>query len=150
VLEEKGTPSVVERTLIAPPAAQVGPIDPVLRKQIMAASGMGSKYDAALDQESAHEMLVKRAADKTAAAEAPAAGSGGGFLDSLGSMFGTSRKRGDTLTMGQSVAREVTRTVVNRVAGQIAADVGKAVGGRTGSSIGRAIVRGALGGLLRR
>lgn len=150
VLEEKGTPSMVERTLIAPPSAQVGPIDPVLRRQSMAASGLGSKYDASVDPESAHEMLVKRAEEKAAAAEIAAPGKEGGLLDTVGSIFGTRRKRGETLTVGQSVAREVTRTVVNRVAGQIAANVGKSVGGRTGSSIGRAIVRGALGGLLRR
>jgi hypothetical protein len=140
----------VERTLIAPPSAQVGPIDPVLRRQIMAASGLGSKYDASLDAESAHEVLVQRASEKIPEAEAVPAGSGGGLLESVGSIFGTKRKRGETLTVGQSVAREVTRTVVDRVAGQIAANVGKSIGGRAGSSIGRAIVRGALGGLLRR
>jgi DNA helicase HerA-like ATPase len=148
VLEETGTPSVVERTMIAPPSAQVGPIDQTARRQLIEGSPLRSKYDQAIDRESAHEMLIKRAEEKTATADDAA--DTGGVLDTLGSMFGTRRKRGETLTVGQSVAREVTRTVVNRVAGQIAADVGKAVGGRHGSSIGRAIVRGALGGLLRR
>jgi len=148
VLEDKGTPSMVERTLIAPPSAQVGPIHPALRRELIAGSGLGAKYDATLDRESAHEVLTKRAGEKAEAAAAPQAGSeGGGFL---GSLFGTSRKPGERLTMGQSVAREVTRTMVNRVAGQVAADIGKSLGGRTGSTIGRAIVRGTLGGLLRR
>ena len=150
MLEDKGTPSIVERTLIAPPSAQVGPIEPAARKQLIGASGLGSKYDASIDPESAHEMLAKRAAEMAEAVATPSAGNGGGFLDSVGSMFGTSRKRGGRLTVGQSVAREVTRTVVNQVAGQIAANVGRSIGGRAGSSIGRALVRGALGGLLRR
>ena len=148
VLEEKGIPSVVERTLIAPPSAQVGPIEDAARRSLIEASPLRGKYDQLADPESAHEMLIKRAEEKNAtAAEAAETG---GVLETLGSIFGTRRKRGETLTVGQSVAREVTRTVANRVAGQIAADVGKAIGGRHGSSIGRAIVRGTLGGLLRR
>jgi DNA helicase HerA-like ATPase len=149
LLEDKGTPSVVERTLIAPPSAQVGPLDETVRRQLIEGSPLRSKYDQAIDRDSAYEMLVKRAEEKTATTADETAGTGG-VLDTLGSIFGTSRKRGQTLSVGQSVAREVTRTVVNRVAGQIAADVGKAIGGRHGSSIGRAVIRGTLGGLLRR
>jgi hypothetical protein len=128
---------------------QVGPIDVQERQRLVAASPLRGKYDQALDPESAYEMLAKRA--EKAAAEAQQASAGeGGILDMIGSIFGTTRKRGETLTVGQTVAREVTRTVVNQAIGGLAAEVGKAIGGRRGGSIGRAVVRGTLGGLLKR
>ena len=68
----------------------------------------------------------------------------------LGGVFGTSRPRGQKLTVGQYVTRDVTRSVVNRVAGKVAGDLGKSMAGSMGNTIGRAIVRGTLGGLLRR
>ncbi len=148
-LEGRGAPSMVERTLIAPPAGQVGPIDEATRRQIVQASPLRGKYDQTLDAESAYEMLAKRAEQAVAESQA-AAGGGGGLLDVLSGLFGTTRKRGDSLSVGQQVAREVTRTVVNQAIGGLAAELGKAVGGRQGSAIGRAIVRGTLGGLLKR
>ena len=150
-LEGKGAPSMVERTLIAPPMG-AGRAD--RRRRAPAASSQASplrgKYDQAIDQESAYEMLAKRA-EKAATEDAKAAEAGsGGILDMIGGVFGTTRKRGQTLTVGQTVAREVTRTVVNQAIGGLAAELGRAIGGRHGSSIGRAIVRGTLGGLLKR
>ena len=72
-LEAKGVPGVAERTLIRPPSSQLGPIDPALRTQLMAASGMGAKYDTAIDRDSAYERLrakAERAARDAADAEA--------------------------------------------------------------------------------
>jgi uncharacterized protein len=147
-LEGKGSPSMVERTLIAPPMAQVGPIELSARQQIIAASPMRGKYEHAVDSESAYEMLAKRA--EKAAADAKEAEGGGGILDMLGGLFGAGTQRKGSMTMGQRVTREVTRTIVNQTVGNIAAELGKSIGGRQGGSIGRAIVRGTLGGLLRR
>ncbi|MFL5189335.1 MAG: helicase HerA-like domain-containing protein [Microvirga sp.] len=147
-LEGKGAPSMVERTLIAPPMAQVGPIELTERQQIMASSPMRGKYDQLVDPESAYEMLAKRA--EQAAAEAKAAEGGGGILAMLGGLFGTTGQRKGSMTVTQRVTREVTRTIVNQTVGGLAAEIGKTIGGRQGSSIGRAIVRGTLGGLLRR
>jgi DNA helicase HerA-like ATPase len=148
-LEGKGAPSMVERTLVAPPSAQVGPLDSAERQRILASSPFRGKYDQSVDPESAYEMLAKRAEKAAADAQAAEAGDGG-ILDTIGSFFGAKRKRGETLSVGQTVAREVTRTVVNQAIGGLAAELGKAIGGRRGSSIGRAVVRGTLGGLLRR
>jgi uncharacterized protein len=161
-LEGNGTPSMVERCLICPPAARVGPVTPEERNAVIAKSPMRGKYDTAVDPESAFEMLQKRIdktlPDDTAPGEKPPAGEAqkapaeeeGGIGGMLGSIFGTSRKRGQRLSTGQVVAREVTRSVTNRVIGQIAADIGKSIAGSMGSSVGRAIVRGTLGGILRR
>jgi DNA helicase HerA-like ATPase len=152
-LEAKGAPSIVERCLIRPPSARVGPVTPEERKKIIAASPVRGQYDKAIDRESAFEMLQKRTKEKAAEAEVEqeqASGGGGGIGGFIGSIFGTNRKRGQTLSTTQRIARDVTRTVTNRVAGQVAAEFGKKLGGSMGGSVGRAIVRGTLGGILRR
>lgn len=152
-LEGNGTPSMVERVMIRPPSARIGPITPEERKAIMSRSPVKGKYDTAVDSESAYEMLQKRIADTAATVDSPAGGSGGGILGQIGSIvgtiFGTNVKRG-RLSTGQVIARDVTRSVTNQVIGGMAANIGKSVGGQLGGSIGRTLVRGALGGLLRR
>ena len=151
-LEGNGTPSMVQRVMIRPPSARIGPITPDERKAIMAASPVKGKYDTAVDEESAYEMIQKRIAGTAATADAPA-GASGGILGQIGSIvgtiFGTNVKRG-RLSTGQVIARDVTRSVTNQVIGGMAANIGKSVGGQLGGSIGRTLVRGALGGLLRR
>jgi hypothetical protein len=149
-LEGNGIPAMVERVMIRPPTARIGPITPEERKTIMDNSPVKGKYDTTVDSESASEVLQKRVAAN--AASAGGAG-GGGILGQIGSIvgtiFGTNVSRGKMST-GQIIARSVTRSVTNKVVGGVAADLGKSVGGSTGGSIGRALVRGALGGLLRR
>ncbi|WP_347263256.1 helicase HerA-like C-terminal domain-containing protein [Nitrobacter sp.] len=148
-LEGNGTPAVVERVMVRPPSARIGPISPEERSALIARSPVKGKYDTAIDSESAYELLQKRVEDTAAAAD----GSSGGVLGQIGSIvgsiFGTNTPRG-RLSTGQVIARNVTRSVTNKVVGGIVADLGKSVGGSVGSSVGRALVRGALGGLLRR
>jgi uncharacterized protein len=146
-LEGKGVPSIVQRTLIRPPSAKIGPVASDQRKTLIHASPVAGKYDAALDRESAYEMLVKRA-QETQAVEAEAAFGGGGLGAIFETIFGGSNRKGP-LAPGQKVAREVTRTIVNQTAGNIAASVGKSIAGSVGSTVGRAVVRGVLGSLLR-
>jgi uncharacterized protein len=150
-LEGNGTPAMVERVMIRPPTARIGPITPEERKAIMDNSPVKGKYDTTIDSESAYEMLQKRVAG-TAAPPGSGAG-GGGILGQIGAIvgtiFGTNVSRG-RLSTGQIIARNVTRSVTNKVVGGVVADLGKSVGGSMGSSVGRALVRGALGGLLRR
>jgi DNA helicase HerA-like ATPase len=157
-LEGNGVPSIVERTMIRPPSARIGPVTPAERKAVIDKSTLKGKYDTPVDSESAYEILQKRM-QNSAATPAPGQQSqseqgGGGLLGQIGgvigTIFGTNVPRGTRLSTGQRMSREVTRSVTNRVAGQIAADVGKSLGGSMGSTIGRAIVRGTLGGILRR
>jgi len=149
-LEGNGTPAMVERVLIRPPSARIGPVTPEERKAIMDNSPVKGKYDTAIDAESAYEILQARLAGTAATADGS---SGGGILGHIGAIaatiFGTNVKRG-RMSTGQLIARNVTRSVTNKVVGGMVADAGKAVGGSIGGSIGRALVRGALGGLLRR
>ena len=162
-LEGNGVPAMVDRCLVRPPSARVGPVTPEERRAVIAKSPVKGQYDTVVDRESAYEILKKRASKEAADPDAPAtrqrpgqapdqapAEATGGIGGWLGGIFGTSRKRGQRLSTGQYVTREVTRTVVNKMAGQVAADLGKSLGGKMGGSIGRALVRGALGGILRR
>lgn len=130
MLEGNGTPSMVERTLIAPPAARVGPITPELRKVAMAQSPVRHAYDETLDRESAYEILAKRAEQATAPESTPAeAQSGGGWLaDTLGGLFRRGPRGG--MSMGERVVNQVTRQVTNEVT--------------------KAILRNVLGGARRR
>jgi len=152
-LEGNGTPAMVERVMIRPPTARIGPITPEERKAIINNSPLKGKYDTTIDSESAYEVLQKRVAGTTASADGSAGGGGGGVLGQIGAIvgtiFGTNVSRG-RMSTGQVIARSVTRSVTNKVVGGLAADLGKSMGGSIGGSVGRALVRGALGGLLRR
>ena len=146
-LEGNGIPAMVERVMIRPPTARIGPITPDERKAIINESPVKGKYDTAIDSESAYEALQKRVSG-TVAGGAGAGGVLGQIGAIVGTIFGTSTR--GRMSTGQVIARSVTRSVTNKVVGGMAADLGKSVGGSIGGSVGRAIVRGALGGLLRR
>ena len=87
-LEGNGTPAMVERILVRPPSARIGPITPEERKAIMDASPVKGKYDTAVDAESAYEIIQKRLAGNAATGDGNAQGngSGGGILDKIGDL----------------------------------------------------------------
>lgn len=65
MLDEKGRPSMVQRTLIRPPSSQLGPATKAEREEVMADSPVADKYDELIDRESAYEILERR--EETAA-----------------------------------------------------------------------------------
>jgi len=139
LLEDKGTPCIVQRTLIRPPAARLGPVTTQERQAVLAASPVRGKYDPLADRESAYEKLKTRAEQATQAAAvinpAPteAAPQGGGLLDGLlgGLGGGTTSPRGRSRQgLGEALAKSVVRSV--------------------GSQVGTRLVRGILGALLKR
>jgi uncharacterized protein len=134
-LEGKGTPSMVERTLIKPPSAQVGPITPAERQRIIGASTLGERYGTAVDRESAFEMLQGRA-QKAAEEAAQQADSGGGIGGMLGGLFGGSKPGPRGGRAPQSMAEKVVTSAMRSASSSV------------GRQIGNAIVRGVLGGLL--
>ena len=68
-LDDEGAPSVVERTLIAPPRSRLGPVTAKERAIVQSISPCEGKYDAPVDRESAGEVLAAKAADAAATAE---------------------------------------------------------------------------------
>ena len=67
VLHGGGEPSIVQRTLIRPPSARIGPVTPEERKATIEASPIYGKYEEAVDRELAYEMLQKRTSETAAA-----------------------------------------------------------------------------------
>ncbi len=61
VLDEKGSPTIVQRTLMCPPRSQIGPISPPERQAAIAAQSWASTYSQTIDRHSAHEVLKQRA-----------------------------------------------------------------------------------------
>src|ERR1041385_5679976 len=94
-LEGNGTPAMVERALIRPPTARIGPITPDERKAIMAKSPVKGKYDTTIDSESAYEVLQKRVAGTAApAGSAGGATAGTAAADGGGGGLGPGGPRG--------------------------------------------------------
>ena len=60
LLDEKGRPTVTEKTLIRPPASRFGPVTDAERAAIRAGSPVGASYDATVDRQSAYEILSGR------------------------------------------------------------------------------------------
>ena len=71
MLDENGSPQIVERAKIVPPRSQVGAISADQRKEIIASSIIAGHYEKAIDRESAYEKLQARAGQKAQTADAP-------------------------------------------------------------------------------
>jgi hypothetical protein len=167
-LEGDGTPAMVDRVVVRPPSARIGPVTPEERKAVIAASPVKGKYDQTADPRSAYDVLQKRLATGgalppagTAAGVPVAPGQApdqapapGGILHRVGegfrNVFGIGRPRGTTLTTSQQVARNVARAVATGVATTVAAELARSTGSKTAGTISKAVVRGALGGVLKR
>ena len=138
-LQEKGVPMPVERTLIAPPRSRIGALTPEERAAVRSRSPHGTRYDVAVNRESAYEILSRTvaassapatpvpappvpAAPRTGSGSAPAGQEKGGAVNDF--LWGTGRRQG----MVEAMAKQAARTV--------------------GSQLGRQILRGVLGGIL--
>jgi DNA helicase HerA-like ATPase len=114
VLHKGGEPSMVQRTLIRPPSARLGPVTDTERKAAIEASPFYGKYEETLDRESAYELLQKRAKEAAEAAEAQKVdGEGWGSILMGG---GTGRRQG----YGEAFTKSLVRTVANSVGRAIA------------------------------
>src|SRR5881409_1470463 len=92
MLDENGSPQIVERAKIVPPRSQVGAITADQRKQIISSSILAGHYEKAIDRESAYEKLQARAGRKIEAAATPRTvgpnPSNGGQESSFGKIIG--------------------------------------------------------------
>ncbi|MEM1351025.1 MAG: helicase HerA-like domain-containing protein [Pseudomonadota bacterium] len=140
MLEKKGVPGVVERTLIRPPSSQLGPISATERRAIISASNLGQRYDTKTDRNSAYEMLKARA--ETAAKEAEAAEEAAEEASAHEREFNAARRYSGA-RVSRSTARR--RAQPETVGAALANAVVKELSGTTG----RRLVRGILGGLFK-
>ncbi|WP_170445958.1 helicase HerA-like domain-containing protein [Ruegeria arenilitoris] len=142
MLERKGAPGMVERTLIRPPGSQLGPIADAERKAVMAASPMAGKYETLLDRKSAFEILQARAAKAAAEAE-EAEPEEQDDTRSVSEREYSAARRYSGSRVGRSSARSV------RKQDSFASAMSEAVIKELKGTTGRRIVRGILGGLFR-
>ncbi len=142
MLQKKGVPGIVERTLIRPPGSQLGPISEPERQGILQASPMAAKYDTPVDRKSAFEILQARA--EAAAKEAEAA-EAEEIIEQQTPMereYSSARRYS-----GSRVGRSTSRVV--RKKDTFATAMSEAVIKELKGTTGRRIVRGILGGLFR-
>ena len=141
MLESKGAPGIVERTLIRPPSSQLGPITVAERQETINASPIAGKYEALQDRESAYEVLRARAdaaakeAEKAERLEAEAKAAEREYKSGRryeSDRVGKSTSR-SSRSSGGGFGEALTRVVVKELKG----------------TTGRRIVRGILGGLFR-
>jgi DNA helicase HerA-like ATPase len=132
-LDAKGVPSMVERTLMAPPRSQFGPIDEKRRAELISRSPLKSAYGQKVDRESAYEMLQKReeemARQRQLAAEEEARiqEEQKRRKQDEKARSPSGRSSGNRQSVGEALAKSIARTI--------------------GSTLGRQIVRGILGSI---
>jgi DNA helicase HerA-like ATPase len=155
-LGEDGAPSVVQRTLVAPPRSRLGPVTPKERAIIQSISPFGGKYDSMINRESASEVLAQKATDAAAAAQVveeqgvEAQRAQPRQSPSLWEKAGKAAMGAAAASAGTMIARSLTG---KKSSGNIAASAASAVAGSLGTAFGGAALgrfaRGLLGGLLR-
>jgi len=121
-LDEKGTPTITQRSLIIPPLSHIGPISNELRRELMSHSIVGTAYDQTIDSDSAYERLNKRLTEQTIQKEQKIEEE-------------TREKEEKSVSRGRETAVEA-----------LAKSAARAIG----SQLGREIIRGVLGSLFKR
>jgi uncharacterized protein len=122
-LDEKGSPSIVERAFVIPPGSQLGPLTPDERAKLIQGSDVFGHYEKTVDRESAYEKLKARSAQMPA----DKAESTNPVSDIL---FGKTGPRGGRQSQG--VLEAMTRSAARSI----------------GSELGRQVLRGVLGSIL--
>lgn len=59
-LDDKGTPTIVQRVKVRLPLSRLGVLQPMEQRQLIAVSPVAGKYDTPIDRDSAYERLQKR------------------------------------------------------------------------------------------
>lgn len=128
VLEEKGIPSIVQRTLIRPPQSRIGPATAEERANLIRQSPFAGRYDKMIDRESAHEILQARAeklsTELAAASQAKEFEKAARRYEAANTPRSSSRQ-----TLGEAIVKSAARSI--------------------SSNLGKQIVRGLLGSLFK-
>jgi DNA helicase HerA-like ATPase len=155
-LDADGAPTVVQRTIIAPPSSRLGPISSQERAAIQSTSPVDGKYDTAVNRESAAEVLAQKATAAAAAAQVvaeqgeDAQRAAPRQSPSLWEKAGKAAMGAVASSAGAVIAAQISgkksraapvSSGVTAMAGSIATQLGGAAFGR--------FARGLLGGLLR-
>lgn len=125
-LGEGGVPTPVERAKVRPPRSRMGTVSPEERQITLGRSPYKGRYDAAVDRESAYEMLQHRAQQQMESATAAAA--------ALEAKAAAKRPASEPDSLWETAAKSAARAASSEV----------------GRKIGRELLRGLLGSFSRR
>jgi DNA double-strand break repair helicase HerA and related ATPase len=142
MLDENGSPQIVERAKIVPPRSQVGAISADQRKEIIASSIIAGHYEKAIDRESAYEKLQARAGQKAQTADAPPVAASPPTPEG---------EKPSILAEALGTATAAFQPTIGPRGGRydsVATSMVKSAMRAASSSIGRQIARGILGGIL--
>ncbi|HUR42600.1 MAG TPA: helicase HerA-like domain-containing protein [Aestuariivirga sp.] len=122
VLDQKGVPSIVQRTLIRPPSSRLGPITAEERRKVVKNSPLYGQYEQTEDRESAYEKLLKKASARATEQKQVA--------------------EDKAEAKAERAAPRARESATDRFIKNAASSVGR--------QLGNALIRGILGGLMRR
>ena len=169
VLDEKGVPTVVEQTMIAPPSSRLGTLDDSKRDEITKRSMLYARYNDFFDRDSAYEFLERHKQEVAAAQEAEVAAAaqasdstvyrgaaptaGGSSLLAAQekarlekeALKAKSQKKSAVSKAVASTAKTVTGTIGRELGNNLGSSLfgnsfGKRLGGNVGASIGRNLI----------
>ncbi len=169
VLDEKGIPTVVEQTMIAPPSSRLGTLDDAKRDEITKRSMLYPRYNDFFDRNSAYEFLERhkqeiaaaqaQASDSTVYRGAAPVASGGAIRVTDNSLQAAqekarlekealkakSKKQSAVSKAVTSTAKTVTGTIGRELGNSVGSSLfgnafGKRLGGNVGASIGRNLI----------
>ncbi len=130
VLDPKGVPTLVERTLIRPPSSRLGPVETAERSKMIKASPVYGTYDEAIDRESAYEKLSGKAKHREAVKQ--------------------EEQQAKVQAKAERAAPRERESATDRFVKNMAGTVGRQLGSSVARSVGNALIRGILGSLTRR
>ncbi len=155
MLQEDGTPSIANIVSILPPRSALGSIDDTERDRAVKGAMLYSKYEKAIDPDSAYEFLERMGLEAQAAAE----------KEKADALAAKEKAKADALAAKEKEKAEkaaaaqkkrVAKSVGNSVAGTVGREVGKSVGssfgkfGKTlGGNVGASLGRGLLSTLFK-
>jgi DNA helicase HerA-like ATPase len=118
VLDEKGSPTVVERALVYPPQSRLTPLTPEERSKIIQGSAIYGHYEKTVDRESAFEKLKARAEEKHSKVEASSPSSGRGATPKSGvEVIVGAMAKSAAYAIGSTIGRQIIRGVLGSLFG---------------------------------
>jgi DNA helicase HerA-like ATPase len=116
VLDEKGSPTIVERAQICPPGSRFAPLTAQERTAVIGSSPLAGFYEKGVDRESAYEKLKARAESAAAMAQSQTPtgrGNQSSQVEEILGAFATSAAR----AIGSQVGRQIIRGVLGSIFG---------------------------------
>jgi DNA helicase HerA-like ATPase len=167
LLQPDGSPSPVERTLIRVPGSRVGPVTAQERALLVETDAVGSKYDQAIDRQSAEELLSAKSSEAQAAAveakakeeeakldaaEARQAEKDRAVAEREAARAAKEQERARIAAEREAArqAREAAKpTFTDKLVQSAARSAASSVGRQVAGKLGGQLLRGLLGGLFR-